>query len=36
MVNREDKSDAAFYEDLCNQYFEQVYFYGKRIVRGQG
>lgn len=32
---RKDKNDVIFYEDLCNQYFERIYFYCKRMVRGQ-
>ena len=32
---RKDINDVIFYEDLCNQYFERIYFYCKRMVRGQ-
>ena len=34
-MKREDKNDEAFYESLCNQYFERIYFYCRRLVRGQ-
>ncbi|WP_449241179.1 RNA polymerase sigma factor [Desulfoscipio gibsoniae] len=30
-----DKNAEAFYEHLCNQYFEQIYFYCQRLVKGQ-
>ncbi len=34
-MGKDDKNDEAFYEDLCNQYFERIYFYCQRLVRGQ-
>lgn len=30
-----NKNDDIFYEDLCNKYFERIYFYCKRLVKGQ-
>lgn len=35
MVRRDKNDDVVFYEDLCNQYFERIYFYCMRMVRGQ-
>ncbi len=35
MVRKEDKKDVVFYENLCNKYFERIYFYCKRMVKGQ-
>lgn len=29
------KSDDIFYEELCNQYYERIYFYCNRLVKGQ-
>jgi RNA polymerase sigma-70 factor (ECF subfamily) len=34
-VGRNDKNAEAFYEHLCNQYFERIYSYCKRLVKGQ-
>ncbi|MEG6612833.1 sigma-70 family RNA polymerase sigma factor [Pseudoclostridium thermosuccinogenes] len=28
-------NDDAFYESLCTKYFERIYFYCKRLVKGQ-
>jgi len=28
-------NDEAFFESLCSRYFERIYFYCKRLVRGQ-
>lgn len=35
MWGRNYKDDEAFYEDLCNKYFEQIYYYCRRLVKGQ-
>lgn len=34
-MGRNDKNAEAFYELLCNQYFERIYSYCKRLVKGQ-
>lgn len=35
MWKKDCKEDEIFYEALCNQYFEQIYYYCKKLVRGQ-
>ena len=35
MWGSHDKNDEAFYENLCNLYFDRIYNYCKRLVRGQ-
>lgn len=34
-MKRDDKNGEVFYENLCNQYFERIYLYCKRLVKGQ-
>lgn len=35
LVGWNDKNDESFYENLCDQYFERIYFYCQRLVKGQ-
>lgn len=35
MWRNKHKQDEKFYEDLCNQYFQRIYNYCKKLVRGQ-
>jgi len=34
-LGRNNKNVEAFYEHLCNQYFERIYSYCQRLVKGQ-
>lgn len=35
MWQRNYKDNEAFYEDLCNKYYERIYNYCKKLVKGQ-
>ncbi len=30
-----NKKDEKFYEDLCNRYFQRIYYYCRKLVKGQ-
>lgn len=35
MFGKNNKRDDIFYEELCNKYYEQIYFFCNRLVKGQ-
>jgi len=35
LFGKNNKNDDIFYEELCNKYYEQIYYFCNRLVKGQ-